>query len=280
MSILAPRSLAELHRDLADQPGAHLVAGGTDLMVEVNYGHRRPETVISLRRVDELKTWEVSGDRMRIGAGVTWTQLMKSAAATLQPALAQAARTVGSPQIRNAGTLGGNVGTASPAGDGLPVLYALNSNVVLGSVRGRRSVPIADFISGPKRTQIEPDEVIEELDLPILNGKQHFSKIGARNAMVISVAGLALVIDNDARSVRCALGSVGPTILRATAAEEMVSAAIDWADGPAIGNAEDIVSFGELVAQAARPIDDHRSTARYRRHAVGVMARRALMRCL
>ncbi len=282
MTILAPRSMAELHRDLAARPDAHLVAGGTDLMVEVNYGLRRPEVVISLRHVEDLKSFDVIGDRMRLGAGVTWTNLLEPRLAQLQPALAQAARTVGSPQIRNAGTIGGNVGTASPAGDGLPVLYALEAKVVVGSLRGQRTMPINEFILGPKRTQIAPDEVIEALDLPLLDGPQQFSKIGTRNAMVISVAGLALVFDRQGRTVRCALGSVGPTILRAHDAEEMIGSALQW-DAPAglaLDDTAAIVRFGELVAEAARPIDDHRSTAVYRRHAVAVMARRGLMRCL
>lgn len=282
MTVFLPTSIQNLYRDLAAAPDAHLLAGGTDLMVEVNYGHRRPNTVISLRDVDELRQWRVADDVLHLGASVTWSTIEGDEIAALVPALAQAARTVGSPQIRNAGTVGGNVGTASPAGDGLPVLYALDAKVVLGSQRGRRILPVCEFITGPKRTQITDDEVIESFAIPILHGPQHFSKIGARNAMVISAAGLALVVDTYGRNVRCALGSVGPTILRAPEAEAMISGLIDWdaPAGPSLSSQEAIIEFGELVAQAARPIDDHRSTAKYRRHAVGVMARRALMRCL
>lgn len=276
-----PDSLDGALRALADAPDAHVLAGGTDLMVEVNYGHRRPPAVLSLRRVDELRGWRVDGDEVVLGAGLTYAEMETGELAGLLPALAQAARTVGSPQIRNTGTLGGNLGTASPAGDTLPVLSALDATVVLASVRGERTMSIHDFLTGPKRTARKPDELIVAARVPGLRGPQEYLKVGTRNAMVISVAGCAVVVDLDGRSVRCALGSVGPVPIRCHEAEAVAGAEVDWDADPArIGDPRTYETFGALAAAAARPIDDHRSTAAYRRHACGVMARRALMRCL
>ena len=266
---------------LADHPDAHVLAGGTDLMVEVNYGHRRPSAVLSLRRVDELRGWRIDGDEIVLGAGLTYAEMETGELAELLPALAQAARTVGSPQIRNTGTVGGNLGTASPAGDTLPVLSALDATVVLASVRGERTLSIHDFVTGPKRTAREPDELIVAARVPRVRGPQEYLKVGTRNAMVISVAGCAVVVDLDGRTVRCALGSVGPVPIRCRDAEAFVVGKIDWDAEPArVSDPRTYETFGSLAAEAARPIDDHRSTAAYRRHACGVMARRALMRCL
>ena len=212
---------------------------------------------------------------------MTWTDLMGGELAEQYPSLAIAARTVGSPQIRNGGTIGGNIGTASPAGDGLPPLYALDAVVLIGSADGEREQPIDQFITGVKRTTLQPGEVITGVRVPVVDGPQEYCKIGTRNAMVISAAGVAVVVDRLSRTVRCALGAVAPTIVRAAEAEAVAAGAIDWdADTPAIGDPTVHERFGELAAEASRPIDDHRSTARYRRHAISVMARRALLRCV
>ncbi len=276
MTVLLPDSLDRACAQLADHPEAHVLAGGTDFMVEVNFGHRRPEAVLSLARVTELRGWHVEGDRLVLGAGVTYTELTDPAVAELAPALAQAARTVGSPQIRNAGTVGGNLGTGSPAGDTLPVLAALDAVVELVSVTGRRSLPIAEYCIGPKRTARDATELIASVSIPVARGPQEYLKVGPRNAMVISVAGLAAVADLEARTVGVGLGSVGPVPLRAPDAEAWVATRIDWAAGRI--DEADATEFGGLVASAARPIDDHRATADYRRHCVGVLARRAITR--
>lgn len=277
MTVLLPDSLDRACAQLADHPEAHVLAGGTDLMVEVNFGHRRPEAVLSLARVPELKGWGRDGDTLVLGAGVTYTELCDPAVAELAPALAQAARTVGSPQIRNAGTIGGNLGTGSPAGDTLPVLAALDATVELVSVTGRRTLPIADFCTGPKRTARDATEIIASVSLPVARGPQEYLKVGPRNAMVISVAGLAAVADLEARRVAVGLGSVGPVPLRAPEAEAWVVDRIDWGTAR-LTDPADATAFGALVAAAARPIDDHRATADYRRHCVSVLARRALTR--
>lgn len=281
MTVLVPTSLREALTALADNTGSVVVAGGTDVVVELNERHRRlgdHPTVVMVDRVPELRSWthDPSAGTLRLGAGVTWTEIAAMPIAQWVPALAEAARTVGSPQIRNAGTVGGNLGTSSPAGDGLPVLAALDAQIELHSVRGTRTVPFAEFMVGPKRNSREADELIVAVTVPVLAGWQGYSKVGVRNAMVISVASAALVTDAARRTVSIALGSVGPVILRCPDAEAFAAAHVDFA-ADAVDDAS-VREFGSLAASAARPIDDHRSTADYRRHAVGVMAGRLLRR--
>lgn len=277
MSVVAPRDLDGALRALADEPDLTVLAGGTDLMVEVNFGYRRPERVLSLRHVRELCSWSRTGDELRVGAGVTFTELARPPLAGLVPALAQAARTVGSPQIRNAGTIGGNVVTASPAGDTLPVLSALDAVVECASVAaGVRDLSIHDFVAGPKRTVLAADELVLAVRLPVLEGPQEFLKVGARNAMVIAVASVAMLADDARRRLRIALGSVAPTPVRAAEAERHAREHVTW-PGRRAADAT-VAEIGRLAAAAARPIDDHRATARYRRHAIEVCARRAAAR--
>ncbi|MFN8035141.1 MAG: FAD binding domain-containing protein [Acidimicrobiia bacterium] len=262
---------------IGEHPETQLLAGGTDFMVDVNFGYRRPDGVCALRRVVELHGQREEEDYLAIGAMTTYQEMLDGTLAEAVPGLAQAARTVGSPQIRNAGTLGGNLGTSSPAGDTLPVLVALDATVVVAAAGGQRELSIGDFLTGPKRNALQPGELIVEVRVPRRRGPQEFLKVGARNAMVISICSLALVIDLADRRVACALGSVGPTVLRAREAEERAAQEIDWETG----QVDDPVfarEFGRLVAAEARPIDDHRSTAQYRRHAIGVLAERALRR--
>jgi len=283
VTTLVPDRLDDALSALADDPGLTVLAGGTDLMVEVNYGQRRPDGVLSLRRLAELRDWHIvpgDGDGPRevvLGAATSYTTLLGPDLAALLPALAQAARTVGSPQIRNTGTIGGNLATASPAGDTLPVLAAHGASVELASAAGRRTVPVAEFLTGPKRTALGPGELIAAVRVPAVRGPAEFLKIGVRNAMVIAVANCALVIDPVRRTVRCALGSVGPVPMRDPEAEAWAAERLDW-DGGAACDPAVAVGFGERMAAASRPIDDHRATADYRRRAVGVLARRALLR--
>jgi CO/xanthine dehydrogenase FAD-binding subunit len=280
MSITVPDTLPAVYAALDADPEAQLLAGGTDFMVEVNFGHRRPSSVIALRNVTELRGWHREGDTLVVHGGCTYREMQEEAFASLVPALATAARTVGSPQIRNAGTIGGNVATASPAGDTLPVLVALDATVTLGSSTGLRHVALTDFIVGPKRTTRAHGEVIIDVRLPVLDGPQEYLKIGTRNAMVIAVADVALVVDREGRRVRVAMGSVGPTVLRAPAAETFAAARIDWSTGTVADATATCAEFGALVGAASRPIDDHRSTAAYRRRGIEVLATRALSRVL
>ena len=278
MSVLVPTSLDGALQALADHPDATVLAGGTDLMVEYNGGHRRPSDVVVVNRVPELCTWrhDPATSTLRIGAGVTYSEIEAEPIATWAPALAQAARTVGSPQIRHAATIGGNVGTCSPAGDGLPVLAALDAIVELTSAVGVRTVPFAEFMVGPKRTTRAAGELITAITVPVLDGWQGYTKVGVRNAMVIATASVALAVSNADRRVAIALGSVGPTILRCPEAEALAAEHADFAAGRLA--ADVAAACSELVRSAARPIDDHRSSADYRRHAVGVLAGRLLRR--
>lgn len=276
-NVSLPTSIEDALRALNDNPQAQVLAGGTDFMVEMNYGHRRPSAVVGLRAVNELRGWRREGGSLVLGAGVRHSDLLEPELAALAPALAQAARTVGSPQIRNSGTIGGNIATASPAGDLLPVLEAMDAVVTVGSVRERRKVPIAELIRGVKQTTLSPDELILSVTIPAASGPQEFLKIGKRNAMVIAVASLALVADLSEQRVACALGAVGPTVLRCPEAEAMLCEHIDWERG-CIDDPGVYETFANLCAETARPIDDHRATAAYRRHVISVLARRALVR--
>jgi CO/xanthine dehydrogenase FAD-binding subunit len=277
VTVHAPDRLDDALAALAGDPALTVLAGGTDLMVDVNYGRHRPEGVLSLRRLGELRRWRDDGDDVVLGATTTYTTMLGAELAGRLPGLAQAARTVGSPQIRNAGTVGGNLATASPAGDTLPVLVAHGATVELASARGRRSLPVDQLLVGPKLTALEPGELIVAVRVPVRRGPAEFLKIGVRNAMVIAVASCALVVDRPARALRCVLGSVGPVPVRDPDVEAWVADRLDW-DGATPLPAGLAAEFGQRLAAASRPIDDHRATAAYRRHAVGVMARRALER--
>ncbi len=273
-------SIDDACASLAAHPDALVLAGGTDLMVEVNRGVRTIGHVVAVDRIPELRGWSLEGDRadvLRLGAGTTCTDLAEPALASLVPALAQAARTVGSPQIRNAATLGGNLATASPAGDTLPVLAALDAEIELQSAGGARRLPLDEFVTGVKANALIPGELITAIRVPVLDGPQEFLKVGTRNAMVIAVTSLALVVDRPGRNVRVALGSVAPVPLRAVEAEVLVAERLDF-ENMASPDSDLVDRFADLVADAARPIDDHRSSAAYRRHAVRVLARRAILR--
>lgn len=276
-NVSLPTTLEQALQTLNHNPQAQVLAGGTDFMVEMNYRHRRPAAVVGLRAVEELRGWRREDNSLVLGAGLRHADMLQPELASLAPALAQAARTVGSPQIRNSGTLGGNIATASPAGDLLPVLSALDAMVTVASVRGSRSVPICELVTGVKRTSLETDELILSVTVPVAAGPQEFLKVGKRNAMVIAVANLALVADLSARRVACALGAVGPTVLRCPEAEAMLCERIDWERG-CIDDPGVFDQFATQCAEVARPIDDHRATAAYRRHVISVLARRALAR--
>ena len=254
------------------------ICGGTDLMVDINFGRARPVTLLDLTSIDGLDSWELvdDGRTVRIGAGVSFTRIIEELS-DLCPALAQAARTVGSPQIRNRGTVAGNLATASPAGDSHPVLLASWAKVEVESVRGQRLIEIDDFFLGPKRSALEPDELIRAVLVPAAAGPQQFSKVGPRNAMVIATASFALNLDVAGRRVGTGIGSAGPTPLRARAAEQMLQDALAgrW-DGPVAVDQSLCRQFGALVAEAASPIDDVRGSAQYRRHALAVLGRRCL----
>lgn len=276
MKVDVARDLEEAVALLAERPGAELINGGTDLMGEINFGRKRPEAVIAIDRVAELRELSLNG-AVSMGAGVTFTTMLDRDCGSV--ALREAARTVGSPQIRNAATIGGNVATSSPAGDALPVLAALEAKVHLRSRRGARVVPFGTFMTGPKKNLRAADELVTAIEWADAGPAQVFMKVGTRNAMVIAVAGLALVADHAAKRVGIGLGSCGPTILRAPEAEAFAAGLFDEAGWrPFAPSDAACTDFGALVAAAARPIDDVRGTAAYRRHVLAVMGARALAR--
>ncbi|HEX8928997.1 MAG TPA: FAD binding domain-containing protein, partial [Actinomycetota bacterium] len=259
-------------------PDAVAIAGGTDVMVDLNFDRGRPPAILDLGRVRELEGFEREDGGLRLGARITYTQVIEWLG-ELAPGLAIASRTVGSPQIRNRGTVGGNLGSASPAGDAHPPLLAAKAEVEVASVRGARRLPVAEFFLGPKRSALAPDELVAAVHLPAAGGPQQFAKIGPRNAMVIAVCSLALELDPVRRRVGTGIGSAGPTPLVAGEAERFLEGVLDaeglWESRGPLGEPA-VGRFAELVAAAARPIDDVRGSAAYRRHALGVLARRAL----
>jgi CO/xanthine dehydrogenase FAD-binding subunit len=260
MEVVSPKSLDEALQVKAEHPEAVPIQGGTDLMVELNFDRRRPEVLLNLSEVPELRGWSRENGRLRLGSGLTYAEAMTGEVAEALPALAEASRTVGSPQIRARGTIGGNLGTASPAGDALPPLLVEGAEVELASVRGVRTVPLGEFLVGPKRNASAADELISAVWVEPSGGAQTFMKVGPRNAMVIAVCSLAVVADGA--ELRGAYGSSGPVVGLVTC--------------PVAESA----SFPERVAEAASPIDDVRGTAAYRRHALRVLADRALERVL
>ncbi|MDQ1007538.1 CO/xanthine dehydrogenase FAD-binding subunit [Streptomyces sp. V4I23] len=278
MDFLRPAGWEEALAAKAEHPTAVPIAGGTDVMVEINFDHRRPEYLLDLNRIGELTEWEVGGESVRLGASVPYTKIMEHLRAEL-PGLALASHTVASPQIRNRGGVGGNLGTASPAGDAHPALLAAGAEVEVESVRGSRLIPIDEFYTGVKRNALAPDELIRAVHIKKADGPQQYSKVGTRNAMVIAVCAFGLALHPETRTVRTGIGSAAPTPVRAQAAEDFLNAALEeggfWESGniitPSIAK-----QFAELASGACNPIDDVRGTAKYRRHAVGIMARRTL----
>jgi CO/xanthine dehydrogenase FAD-binding subunit len=259
MEVLTPRTLDDALRLKAEHPDALPIQGGTDVMVALNFDRARPQAVLNLNEVAELRGWSRENGSLRLGAGLTYTEVMTGKLADLLPALAEASRTVGSPQIRNRGTIGGNLGTASPAGDALPPLAIEGAHVECVSARGARRLPLLDFVTGVKRTALAPDELIAAVWLTPSGAPQTFMKIGPRNAMVIAVVALAVSAGDE---LRASIGSASPRPV-------VVTAPRDEAE-----------SFPELVAAAASPIDDVRGTAAYRVHSLRVLARRALERTM
>ncbi len=280
-AFLRPGSFAEALELRAARPEAVAAAGCTDVLVELNFGRLHAESFIDLTRVAELGTLGVEGGTVRIGAGVTYDALVRGAGRDV-PALAAAARTVGSPPIRNRGTVGGNLASASPAGDCHPPLIACGAEVELASASASRTVPVERFFTGPKRSVLRPDELVAAVWVPKADGPQAFAKVGTRNAMVIAVCSLAVALRPSSLRVGTGIGSAGPVPLAAHAAEEHIGGHLEeagaWETRAPLRPAA-VERFAELVAQAASPIDDVRGRSGYRRHALQVLARRMLTWC-
>ena len=278
MDFLQPTSWADALAVRAERPDAVAIAGGTDVMVDLNFDRRRPGALLDLGRVAELREWTTEDGRVRLGAGVPYARIIDHLGAEL-PGLAMASRTVGSPQIRIRGTVGGNLGSASPAGDAHPPLLAAGAVVeVASAARGARRIPVAEFYTGVKRNALAADELIAAVLVPAAAGPQQFCKVGTRNAMVIAVSAFACALHPDRRAVGTGIGSAAPTPRRAPEAEEFLAGELEsgglW---DSRGELPETLAraFGERVAAAASPIDDVRGSAAYRRHSLSVMARRA-----
>jgi CO/xanthine dehydrogenase FAD-binding subunit len=259
VDVLTPTTLDDALHLKAEQPEALPVQGGTDVMVAVNFDRARPRAVLNLNEVRELRGFARENGALRLGSGLTYSELEHGELRDELPALAEASRTVGSPQIRNRGTIGGNLGTASPAGDAIPPLVVEGAEVECASLRGTRRIPITEFVTGVKRNALAPDELITAVWLTPSRAPQTFMKIGPRNAMVIAVVSLAVSAGDE---LRACFGSAAPRPVLVTAGRD------------------DASSFAERVAAAAAPIDDVRGSERYRRHALGVLTERALKRVL
>ena len=262
--VTSPRALAEAYAVLADGP-ARSIAGGTDLMVALT-GElgEPPDRILDLWGLEELRGIALDGDTISLGALTTYTEIRRSALCREHlPVLAEAAATIGAAQIQNRGTLGGNVANASPAGDTLPVLLAADASFVLGSARGERTVPAAEFWPAYRQTALAPDELLLRIRIPLLAGRElRFRKVGTRRAQSISKVVVALGWRDGTPAapltdVRLALGSVAATPIRARATE----AAIEG--HPPTPETADLAA--ETLAAELQPIDDVRSTAEYRR---------------
>jgi CO/xanthine dehydrogenase FAD-binding subunit len=259
MEVLTPRTLEEALRFKSDQPDAWPIQGGTDVMVALNFDRGRPEAVLNLNEVAELRGFRRENGSLRLGSGLTYAEIEHGELREILPALAEASRTVSSPQIRNRGTIGGNLGTSSPAGDAIPPLLVEGAEVECSSLRGTRRIPLGEFVTGVKRNVLDRDELITAIWLTPSHAPQTFMKIGPRNAMVIAVVSLAVSAGEE---LRASFGSASPRPV-------LVTAPRDEAE-----------SFPERVAAAASPIDDVRGSERYRRHALQVLTARALKRVL
>jgi xanthine dehydrogenase small subunit len=273
----SPTSLPDAYALLADGTGAawRPLAGGTDLMVQVTgeIGDP-PERILDIWALDELRGTSVEADALVIGALTTYTEIRRSPdVARLAPILADAAATIGAAQIQNRGTIGGNAINASPAGDTLPVLLALDAQLVLGSASGERTVPAAEFWTGYRTTARRDDELLVRVRIPLVDGREaRFRKVGTRRAQAISkvVIALAWRLDSDGgwTDVRVALGSIAATPLRAAATE----AALDGARP----TREAADAAAAALTREIRPIDDVRSTADYRRAVAGRVLHRLI----
>jgi CO/xanthine dehydrogenase FAD-binding subunit len=256
-----PRSLEEALELLAEEPRTPL-AGATDLYVALNFGTLESRRFLDLGRLESLKTIESRGGNLIIGALASYTQIIRSPLVNRQlPMLVSAARQIGGVQIQNRGTLGGNIANASPAGDSLPVLFAADAVIVLQSSRKERKVPITAFYTGYRKTVLEPEELIVSIEIPPLTGRQYFRKVGTRAAQAISKVVFAGVHGSEPT---VALGSVGPTIVRARETERAIREGIP---------AEEAVA---ILQREISPIDDLRSSADYRRIVAGNLLRQFL----
>jgi len=280
-TIMLPDSLGEAVEALASSPAAVPVAGGTDLMAAVNSGRLRPAALLGLGRINELRGWQYQDGYALIGATITHARMDRPDFAALMPALAAAARAAGPPQVRSAGTLGGNIVSAHPNGDTLPVLAALEATLVLTGAEGTREIPVSHLLTG--LDPLRGGELVSHVRVPLLHAPQVFLKAAPRSGPGRAPASVAVVLDPGHRAVRCAVGGPAPVPLRPLEAEQWIASAVDW-DGERSVDPAAAGAFGDYVAQACVPEPpdggDLPADARRLRRTVSVLARRALGRVL
>lgn len=277
VQVLQPETLEEALRSRREAPDSVAVAGGTEVMPERTQG-RRPGQLLDLSRIGELRAVGDGkpGEPIRLGAGVTCTRLIEELAERV-PVLAMAARTVGSRQIRNRATLGGAVALADPSADLLAALLALDGEIELSSFSGTRRLALGSFLTGPFTCDLRPEELVTAVLVAPAVGPAAYAKVGARNAMARAVCAVAVALDLTGRRAAIALAGMGPTTLRAGAAEGRFGAEAPWEQ---LGDL-DPAWLSEVGAQAARdsaPRSDRRGSAEYKRHAAAVLTARALAR--
>ncbi|MEG3630069.1 FAD binding domain-containing protein [Streptomyces poriticola] len=286
-AVTLPATLDEAVAALTAMPAAVPVAGGTDLMTSVNSGQLRPAALVGLGRISEIRGWQYQDGHALLGAGLTHARMGRPDFAALIPALAAAARAAGPPHIRNAGTLGGNIASAAPTGDALPVLAALEATLIVASPGGaRREIPVSHLLAGMEL--LRPGELIGFVRVPLLHAPQVFLKATGRTGPGRAIASVALVLDPARRGVRCAVGAIAPLPLRPLDAEQWVGGLIDWDNDRAIVP-EAVHAFGEYVAAACipdpAPAEDGSAgqlppAVLHLRRTVAALARRALGRAL
>jgi CO/xanthine dehydrogenase FAD-binding subunit len=273
---LAPKTLDEALELLAEYGDrAVVLAGGTDVGVDLNLGKSNPDVLVYIGHLSELNYIKEEGGALRIGALATHADIASSPLVMEKAGvLAEAAATIGGPAIRNAGTVGGNIVNASPASDAATPLLAMGASVKLVSAKGERTLPLADFFVGPGWTAIAPGELVAEISIPLTAAPSagKFLKLGNRKAMICALVNTAAVVSfaegGGVQDVRIALGSVAPTPVRAYQAEAELQ-------GKSL-TPDLIAKAGTLAAEAASPIDDARASAWYRKEMVKVLVERAL----
>jgi CO/xanthine dehydrogenase FAD-binding subunit len=271
LTVLQPRTLDDALAARAAHPDATVVAGGTGVLVDLNRGVE-PAALIDLSRVAGLRDAVREGDIVRLGAGVTYTDVLEHHAAEL-PGLAAAARTVASRQVRNRATLAGALVLGDPSGDALAALGAAGARVEIRGPRGRRTVAADAFVTAPGVCDLQPDELVTALLVPVADGPTAYAKVGARNAMARAVCAVAIALHPARRTANACVVGAAPTAIRPSVAEALVAASWD-----ALGEPATAERFGALVAAAVDPLADARGSIAYRRHIAGVLARRALRR--
>ena len=271
--LLTPRGLEDAVAAHRDHPLAQLVAGGTDVVADLNRGV--PATgFVSLRGVAELRGVELRDGQWRLGAMATIADLRaNSDLSSASTAVGQATRSLGSRQIRNRATVGGNVCGGGNHRTLVPVLLALDATVDVVGPEGSRSVALSEVLA-PKGCRLVTGEILAAVQFASSVGPQRFYRVGPRNAACYATASVAVVLDEPNKAIRLALGGVAPTAIRAPAAETIGSAGVDWCNRTVTD--EVAAAFGAAAAEAADPVSDFVASADYRRHAVEVMARRAL----